>query len=120
MFCAHTSWANYMIDECLLKKKITLKEYKDFGNKNHYFFGKAIVNLIKHVDDLDLKGTLLALANGSVAYLKFKDMMGLMHEFSIKGVKALDREKESLGDDFINTCLRFYQTAKLYCQTLEE
>lgn len=38
-----------------------------------------------------------------------------MHEFAVKGVEALAREKKSLGKDFEAKVLQYYDITSKYC-----
>ena len=58
------------------------------------------MNLNRNASEINLKGTLLALTNGNIAHLKRRDNMRLMFEFSIRGVEALKRERNSLGTNY--------------------
>ncbi len=86
MFCAHAAWAAHQIDECLIKKKQPAKVFKNFKKYNSEFYEKIVVNLNRNAQEINLKGTLLALVNGNVAHLKRRDNMRLMNEFALKGV----------------------------------
>jgi hypothetical protein len=74
--------------------------FKTFQKYNETFYEKIAVNLIRNADEINLKGTLLALVHGNVAHLKKRENIRLMGQFAVKGVSAIKREKESLGTNF--------------------
>ena len=84
----------------MIKKKQPARVFKIFKKYNAAFYEKVVVNLNRNAFEINLKGTLLALTNGNVAHLKRRDNMRLMFEFSIRGVEALKRERDSLGSDY--------------------
>jgi hypothetical protein len=55
-------------------------------------------NLLAKIDDINLKGIFLVLAHGNMAHLKKRANMRLMHKLSLKGLKVLKEEKESVKD----------------------
>jgi hypothetical protein len=73
------------------------------------------VNLNRNAHEINLKGTLLALVNGNVAHLKRRDSMRLMNEFALKGVQAIRREQNSMGANFDQICVKYFDIAKRYC-----
>ena len=70
----------------MIKKKQPAKVFKNFKKYNSEFYEKIVVNLNRNAQEINLKGTLLALVNGNVAHLKRRDNMRLMNEFALKGV----------------------------------
>ena len=79
MLCAHAMWVAHQIDECLIKKKQPARVFKIFKKYNSAFYEKLVVNLIRNAQEINLKGTLLALVHGNVAHLKRRDNLRLMH-----------------------------------------
>ena len=73
-----------------------------------------IVNLIRTANDINLKGTMLVLVNGSITGVKRRSNTRLMHQFSLKGIQALKRERNSLGKDFENVAVKYYDIAKCF------
>ncbi len=115
MFCAHAAWVAHQIDECLIKKKQPARVFKIFKKYNAAFYEKIVVNLNRNAHEINLKGTLLALVNGNVAHLKRRDSMRLMNEFALKGVQAIRREQNSMGANFDQICVKYFDIAKRYC-----
>lgn len=120
MFCAHASWANHLIDECLIKKKQPRKVFKTFQKYNEAFYEKVTVNLIRNCDEINLKGVLLTLVHGNVAHLKRRENMRLMGQFAVKGVAAIARERLSLGNHFEQYCVKYFDIAKRYCLNADD
>ncbi len=115
MYCAHSSWVNGMIDECLVKKEQDKIVIKTFLKYNEAFMEKIIVNLIRNSDEINLKGTMLVLVHGNLAHIKRNANMRLMGQFAFRGVQALDRERESIGDNFEQVCVKYFEIARRYC-----
>ena len=61
MFNAHSAWTLSIIDEVLVKKKHPRRVYTVFKKYNDSFFEHLAVNLIRNVEEINLKGTLLVL-----------------------------------------------------------
>ena len=76
---------------------------------------KIIVNLIRNSHEINLKGTILALHSGNITKLKLRHNMRLMNTFAVKGVEALARERQSLGDSFEHMTVRYYDISSRYC-----
>ena len=74
-----------------------------------------MVNLNRNAQEINLKGTLLALVNGNVAHLKRRENMRLMNEFALKVVQAIKREKSSVGENLDQICAKYFDIAKRYC-----
>ena len=72
-------------------------------------------NLIENADQINLKGTLLALVNGNVTHLKRRHNMRLMKSFAFRGLDTLARERKSLGDSFDHVAVKYFDIAKAYC-----
>ena len=72
-------------------------------------------NLISNSDQINLKGTLLALIHGNVTHLKKRDNMRKMRVFAFKGVDTLVRERDSLGEEFEQMAVKYFDIAKGYC-----
>lgn len=120
MFCAHAAWAAHQIDECLIKKKQPARVFKIFKKYNAAFYEKIVVNLNRNAQEINLKGTLLALVNGNVAHLKRRDNIRLMHEFALRGVQAIKREQNSMGANFDQICVKYFDIAQRYCLNSED
>ena len=63
---------------------------------------------------------MLALVHGNVTHLKKRDNMRKMRAFAFKGVDALVRERESLGEAFEHVAVKYFDIAKGYCLNKEE
>ena len=115
MYCAHSSWVNGMVDECLVKKEQDKIVIKTFLKYNEAFLEKIIVNLIRNSDEINLKGIMLVLVHGNLAHVKRNSNMRLMAQFAFRGVQALDRERESIGDNYDQVCVKYFEIARRYC-----
>lgn len=78
MFTSHAVWAQSVIEECLVKKKQPRRVYNTFKQYNEEFYEHMVVNLIRNIGDINLKGVLLVLAHGNMAHLKRRANMRLM------------------------------------------
>lgn len=70
MFTSHASWAQHMIEQCLVLKRQPRRVYNYFKRYNEEFYEHLVVNLIRNMTDINLKGVFLVLANGNMAHLK--------------------------------------------------
>ena len=95
----------------MIKKKQPARVFKIFKKYNAAFYEKIVVNLNRNAQEINLKGTLLALVNGNVAHLKRRDNIRLMHKFALRGVQAIKREQNSLGANFDQICVKYFDIA---------
>jgi hypothetical protein len=59
-----------MVEICLIQKSQPRKVYKHFKNYNEEFYEHMAVNLIRNINEINLKGIFLVLAHGNMAHLK--------------------------------------------------
>ncbi len=78
MFTSHASWAQDMIEQCLIKKIQKRKTYNAFRAYNEEFYEHLAVNLNRNISEINLKGVFLVLANGNMAHLKKRNNIRLM------------------------------------------
>ncbi len=88
--------------------------FKVFKKYHDAFYEHCAVNLIKRSDEINLKGTFLALIHGNVACLKKRSNMRIMHQFSLNGIEALSRERESVGKTFNEVAVKYFDIASRY------
>lgn len=76
-----------------------------------------IVNLIRNISEINLKGVFLVLAHGNMAHLKKRTNIRYMRQFAVKGIKTLKEEKNSIGDEgtFDMLCSKYYEYSVRYC-----
>jgi hypothetical protein len=72
-------------------------------------------SLTRQVHEMNLKGVLLVLVNGNVAHLKTRDNIRALFVFAVSGVEILARERNSIGGDFDQMAVKYFDIAKRYC-----
>lgn len=76
-----------------------------------------VVNLIRNINEINLKGIFLVLAHGNMAHLKKRSNVRYMRQFAIKGIDTLNEEKDSINDErtFNVLCVKYYEYSVRYC-----
>lgn len=122
IFTAHASWAQSMIEQCLVQKAHPKRVYEDFKRYNEEFYMHLATNLVLKISEINLKGILLVLAHGNMAHLKKRTNIRIMRQFAVKGIAALEEERHSLGDEsvFEQLCVKYYDYALKYCLNKED
>lgn len=87
MFAAHSAWAMYILDTCLVKKTQKRKVFKIFRDYNTEFYEHIAVNLTRNADHINLKGTMMALVHGSLSHLKKRENLRKMRKFALLGIE---------------------------------
>lgn len=122
MFSSHASWAQNMIEQCLVLKRQPRRVYTFFKKYNEEFYEHMTVNLIRNIGEINLKGVFLVLAQGNMAHLKRRSNIRLMRQFAVKGVATLKDEEASIDnkETFDLLCVKYYEYAGKYCLNLPD
>lgn len=75
------------------------------------------VNLLRNLNEINLKGLFLVLAHGNMAHLKKRDNVRLMRQVAVKGVQTILDEKRAINDEntFEMVCAKYYEYSIRYC-----
>ena len=78
------------------------------------------VNLIRKVDEINVKGALLVLGFGNMSHFKKRSNTRLMRQFAIKAIDNLFEEKKSIKDSHIfdKLCVKYYEYSLKFCLNL--
>lgn len=57
----------------------------------------------------------MMLINGRLWSHKKRDNLRMMKDFSVRAIGCLERERSSLGDEFEQYCVQYYDLTKEYC-----
>ena len=98
MLNAHSAWVTHVIDETLIKRDQKKRVYKTFKKYSDEVFDKLITQLLQNIDEVNLKGVMLVLVNGQVVHLRKRDNIRKLRNVAFKGIGALARERNSLGE----------------------
>ena len=98
MLNAHSAWVTHVIDETLIKRDQKKRVYKTFKKYSDEVFEKLISQLLQNIDQVNLKGVMLVLVNGQVVHLRKRDNIRKLRDVAFKGIGALVRERNSLGE----------------------
>lgn len=81
-----------------------------------------IVNLIRNISEINLKGIFLVLAHGNVAHLKRRNNVRLLRQFAVKGVDTLKDERKAINDDssFELVCAKYYEYSYRFCLNAQD
>ena len=101
-----------------MHKKQPRRVYNYFKRYNEELYEHLVVNLVRNLSDINLKGVFLVLAHGNMAHLKRRSNVRLMRQFAVKGVETLAAEKEAVDtapEAFDNLCAKYYEYSVRYC-----
>lgn len=117
MYTSHAVWGQHMIEECLVNKTQPRRVYNYFKKYNEELQEHFIVNLIRNISEINLKGIFLVLAHGNVAHLKRRNNVRLLRQFAVKGIETLKDEKKTINDDksFELVCAKYYEYSYRFC-----
>ena len=79
MFIAHVSWAKEIVNQCLVKKSQDRRVYTYFKKYNEEYYEKLAIQLLRNINEINLKGILLVLAHGNQAHLKKRSNSRLIY-----------------------------------------
>ena len=57
----------------------------------------------------------MMLINARLWCHKKRDNLRMMKDFAVRGIESLVRERNSLGDQFEQYCVQYYDLSKNYC-----
>jgi hypothetical protein len=100
-----------MYEEVVRDKKQKLRVFKVFRQYHDAFVEHLIINLIRNVDELNLKGVMLVMVNGNIKGMKRRSNSRLMHVFVSRGLNALKNERHSLGIVYEKIACKYYDMA---------
>lgn len=118
LYVSHAAWSQDMIAQCLVHKKQPHRVYNYFKRYNEELQEHLVVNLLRNLSDINLKGVFLVLAHGNMAHLKRRSNVRLMRQFAVKGVETLAAEREAVDtapEAFENLCAKYYEYSVRYC-----
>ena len=62
----------------------------------------------------------MMLINGKLWAHKRRDNLRMMKDFAVRAIESLVRERNSLGDQFEQYCVQYYDLTKTYCLKNED
>ena len=80
----------------------------------------VLKNLIEHANSINARGAIMMLINGRLWSHKKRDNLRMMKNFSLRAIGCLVRERDSLGDEFEQYCVQYYDLTKEYCLKNED
>ena len=104
-----------MIEKTLIYKKQPKGVYRAFVKYNDQMLRYILKNLIEKADAINARGAIMMLINGRLWSFKRRDNFRMMKDFSIRAIGCLVRERESLGDQFEQYCVQYYDLTKMFC-----
>ena len=57
----------------------------------------------------------MMLINGRLWAHKRRDNLRMIKDFAVRAIESLVRERNSLGDQFEQYCVQYYDLTKIYC-----
>ena len=82
----------------MIHKKQPKRVYRVFLKYSDIVLSKVLKQLIDHVDQINLRGTMLILINGKLWSHKKRDNCRMMKDFAVRAIDILARERDSMGD----------------------
>ena len=77
-------------------------------------------NLVEHAEHINARGAIMMLINGKLWAHKRRDNLRMMKDFAVRAIESLVRERNSLGDQFEQYCVQYYDLTKTYCLKNED
>ena len=77
-------------------------------------------NLVDHAEHINARGAIMMLINGKLWAHKRRDNLRMMKDFAVRAIESLVRERNSLGDQFEQYCVQYYDLTKTYCLKNED
>ena len=81
---------------------------------------KVVGNLVEHAESINARGAIMMLINGRLWCHKRRDNLRMIKDFAIRAIESLVRERNSLGDQFEQYCVQYYDLSKTYCLKNED
>ena len=76
---------------------------------------EVVGNLIEHAESMNARGAIMMLINGRLWAHKRRDNLRMIKDFAVRAIESLVRERSSLGDQFEQYCVQYYDLTKTYC-----
>ena len=102
---AHAAWCHHMIETVLIKKKQPRRVYTTFTKYSDKVLETVLKNLIQHATEINARGALMMLINARLWSHKRRDNHRMMKDFAVRAIVCLERERDSLGDQFEQYCV---------------
>lgn len=117
---AYAAWCHHIIEKTLIRKQQPKRVYRVFQRYNDSVLQYVLKNLIEHSDNINARGAIMMLINGRLWSHKKRDNLRMMKDFSVRAIGCLVRERQSLGDQFEQYCVQYYDLTKEFCLKKED
>ena len=81
---------------------------------------KVVGNLVEHAENINARGAIMMLINARLWAHNRRDNLRMIKDFAVRAIESLVRERNSLGDQFEQYCVQYYDLSKTYCLKNED